>query len=105
MVGSAAPSLLGAHQQLVDSPPVEIDHLELPALLDEAFALAGQMAEHRQRETGSSRSVRRRHVPWATAASSPPRAPSSRSHVSALTGKVGRERVLAKMSGKSIHPF
>ena len=38
-----------ADEQLVDAAAVEIDDLELPALFDEAFALARQVAEHSER--------------------------------------------------------
>ena len=46
-----------AHQQLVDPPAVEVDDLELPALLDEALALARQVAEHRQCEARDRRVI------------------------------------------------
>ena len=49
--GSMAPRRAG-DQQLVDPPPVEIDHLEAPALLGEALALGWQVTQHREREPG-----------------------------------------------------
>ena len=40
------------HQQLVNPPPVHVDHFEAPVLIVEVFALGRQLLEHRQRKTG-----------------------------------------------------